>query len=643
MATLTVFSGTADGYVEEGHATYATMQAGGNGDLGSNAFSFITVGQRETGGAYFGDEGFIGFDTSALTAAATISAAVLSLWFFNDQSTNDFTFNARLYDWGASLTEADWRTPSDLGGLTLAASVSTAGIGTGAYTGLTESGTNLQTGVNKTGTTNLVLASSRFESSTAPGSGVNEYINISSADEAGTTQDPKLVVTYTLPATRFYFSASNTPTPSITPSFAGWTRTTEGARRRMSVVKDGTTLANKTIWANGTAAANATALAYQLISDPMAAGIGFSTADAIKGVIRCLESSTGDNIDRTAICLKVIAADGTTLQATLWALGSARASNEWDTGTAESRFLADGDVLTANYTTVLGDRLVLEVGGQASAAGGTTVTGTMRFGSSAGADLAENETTTTDNDPWFEIGRAITFVEILTPAIDTVAFTGQAPTLQQVKNLAAGAPAAITFTGFAPTLVNAKVLTPDPDTVVFTGYAPSLVRTQRLAPDPDTITFTGYEPTLLNATILTPGAASVITWTGYAPVIPTSDMVVEVQLSNLSGDTDEECGVVFRFANTDNFLAAYVDAGDNLVHLAKFETGSETDIATFAWTPADTAEIRVIAQGDRLRVWVNFVMVIDEEDATFNTATRAGLFSRSTTAVLFENFYAQGL
>ena len=119
------------------------------------------------------------------------------------------------------------------------------------------------------------------------------------------------------------------------------------------------------------------------------------------------------------------------------------------------------------------------------------------------------------------------------------------------------------------------------------------------------------------------------------------DMVAEVSLSNLSGDTDEECGVAFRLVDTSNFLAAYVDDGDNLVHLSKFVAGVETSIATAAWTPADTAEIRVICQADRIRVWVDHVLVIDVEDGWLVYANRAGLFSRSTAVVQFSDFYAQ--
>lgn len=112
-------------------------------------------------------------------------------------------------------------------------------------------------------------------------------------------------------------------------------------------------------------------------------------------------------------------------------------------------------------------------------------------------------------------------------------------------------------------------------------------------------------------------------------------MVVEVQLSNLSADTDEECGVIFRANDSDNCFAAYLDDGDDLVHLSKFVAG--------AWTPSDTAELRVIAQSSRIRVWVDFILRIDTTDSSFSSSTKAGLFSRSTTVVNFANFYAQGL
>ena len=122
-----------------------------------------------------------------------------------------------------------------------------------------------------------------------------------------------------------------------------------------------------------------------------------------------------------------------------------------------------------------------------------------------------------------------------------------------------------------------------------------------------------------------------------------ADMAVLVQLSNLSADSDEECGVSFRKTDASNFLCAYVDDGDNLLHLSRFDAGAETSIATAAWTPANTAEILVIAQQDRIRVWLDYVLRIDATCSSFLTAATAGLFSRSTTAVKFGPFYAQML
>lgn len=175
----------------------------------------------------------------------------------------------------------------------------------------------------------------------------------------------------------------------------------------MRPVKDATAAESKTIWANGSAAANESALAVQFHSYPLAVGIAFATSDTIKGYILCMESAVNDNINRQPIALKVY--NGTTLQATLKALGYiGPGASEWDTSTPESRTLADGDTLDANYTTVDGDYLVLEVGGQASAAGGSTVTGTMVFDASAATDLDESETDTV-GAAWFEISRTLTF------------------------------------------------------------------------------------------------------------------------------------------------------------------------------------------------------------------------------------------
>lgn len=209
-------------------------------------------------------------------------------------------------------------------------------------------------------------------------------------------------------ATRLYFRPLATPT--ITPGFAAWTRTTEGVRRYMLPVKAGDAMVGFTAWANTSPAANASALFAQFISEPMAAGVAFSTGDSLKCYIRCSESATNDNVNRQPICVKVYSQDGTTLQATLKALGFyGPVTTEWSTS-LRNKTLADGDNFDASYTTIAGDVLVVEVGGQVDGTGGTTVTGTMSFGSDNATDLGQNETDTTALNPWFESSRTITFL-----------------------------------------------------------------------------------------------------------------------------------------------------------------------------------------------------------------------------------------
>jgi hypothetical protein len=213
-------------------------------------------------------------------------------------------------------------------------------------------------------------------------------------------------------ATRFYL-CSPTANPNISPAYGGgWTTNTWAARKRMFTVKDSTAMASTTFWANGAVAANATTLVRQFVSDPMVAGIAFTTGSTIKCYIRCFESGANDNINRQPIGVYVYSNDGLTLRATMKTVAHIGPNTtEWNTA-LRNKTLADGDVLGTGHTTLVGDRLVIEVGAQVSSAGGTTVTGTMSFGCNSATDIAENETGTTADNPWFEISNNITFLPV---------------------------------------------------------------------------------------------------------------------------------------------------------------------------------------------------------------------------------------
>jgi len=192
-------------------------------------------------------------------------------------------------------------------------------------------------------------------------------------------------------------------TPPVSPAFGGWTTTTGALRMYLTTTKLGdTTAPGLTINCNATA--NATCLNRQYVTAPLNGAQTIS--GTVKGFWIVRELASTDNIDRWPILLKVVDSTLAT-RCTMLALADySPGVNEAGT-TLVNRILADGDTITT-CNAQDGDRIVLEVGFQVSAAGGTTPQGTADFGTSA-ADCAENETGTTVCTPWFEFSANLSF------------------------------------------------------------------------------------------------------------------------------------------------------------------------------------------------------------------------------------------
>lgn len=220
-------------------------------------------------------------------------------------------------------------------------------------------------------------------------------------------------------ATRLYFPLSYAPstewasTMTSNPAFAAWGQTTGALRRVMvpqAVANDYANIIDAL--GNGASISTTTpgnsALHVQLISLPMIAGLGFTTGTTFKCQIQGFESAVNDNVINRVRALRVFSRDGSTVQSTLIALGNATSVVEWNTSLRNLTFLA-ATASGANYTTVAGDRLVLELGHNDSS--GATIAATMRRGvTGQSADLGENETdTTTTLRPWFESSLNLTF------------------------------------------------------------------------------------------------------------------------------------------------------------------------------------------------------------------------------------------
>lgn len=78
--------------------------------------------------------------------------------------------------------------------------------------------------------------------------------------------------------------------------------------------------------------------------------------------------------------------------------------------------------------------------------------------------------------------------------------------------------------------------------------------------------------------------------------------------------------------------------------LEKIVGGAVTELASPAYTVGTTAELRVMVQGKRFRVWVGRRLYIDTEDTALNTGTKVGLWARNANATAtFDQLYAEAL
>jgi hypothetical protein len=194
MTTSTFFSDVSDGRVESTSTVYATARAGAG--LSVNTTSTTTsFGQNFTTPNYVLRQVFLGFDTSSIPDTDTIDSVVLSLSGTIDPGDNNDDPEARIFDWGTTVETTDWRDGTAYNALTRVAtrdnSITWSVVG---YNDFASDGTFI-TNINTTGFTRLVVCTAEFAAAGAPL--IDERFGLFMADQADTTNDPKLVVNHT--------------------------------------------------------------------------------------------------------------------------------------------------------------------------------------------------------------------------------------------------------------------------------------------------------------------------------------------------------------------------------------------------------------------------------------------------------------
>lgn len=321
-------------------------------------------------------------------------------------------------------------------------------------------------------------------------------------------------------ATRLYLPASTAATRiSPTPDVA-WEDTSALARIVTDTAKISNALANVS-FADATNTDKDVLLRQYVTKLPLTVGQTITGGQAIKFQVRALERLAGNNLF-TALGIRVV--NGTTVNKTV--LVVTRDGVELATSLTNRQFTANSAAV--NYTTVAGDFLVIEVGaaGDPAQTGGADHDYTLRLGDSSVTDLAEDDTTTTDDNPWVEMTDTLTFVAdtLVTPSVLALITTTFAPTVTATQNqLVTPSTLALTLTAFAPTVLTPRLVTPATLALVTATFAPTVLAPRLVTPSTLALTLTTFAPTVTAGagTVVTPGVLALVL-TAFAPDVTVS-------------------------------------------------------------------------------------------------------------------------
>lgn len=212
MTVLTVFAKTSDNRVNSDSSSSSLDARAGTGtailSLGSVSNTNENIGSENDANANPNnnqdyDQYFAQFDTSSIGDGDDIDSVDLSM-VVNDLSGLTgpaWTFEVREFDWGATVTTGDFRAGAGLGSLPLLATFASGSFVDEVRFTCTENGTVFRDNINKTGDTRLVCTTSRQRLAQFEDANTNNVVNIDTADRPGTTDDPRLIVNHSTPAT----------------------------------------------------------------------------------------------------------------------------------------------------------------------------------------------------------------------------------------------------------------------------------------------------------------------------------------------------------------------------------------------------------------------------------------------------------
>lgn len=121
-----------------------------------------------------------------------------------------------------------------------------------------------------------------------------------------------------------------------------------------------------------------------------------------------------------------------------------------------------------------------------------------------------------------------------------------------------------------------------------------------------------------------------------APVL--KDVRAEVRCKQVSGRTDEACGLVFRYLDQDNYYVARANALEDNVRLYRVVRGDRQQLGGWNGKVAGQVwhRLGIEARGDHLRVSFDGQPVIEATDGTFRGAGKVGVWTKADSITYFD-------
>jgi hypothetical protein len=124
-----------------------------------------------------------------------------------------------------------------------------------------------------------------------------------------------------------------------------------------------------------------------------------------------------------------------------------------------------------------------------------------------------------------------------------------------------------------------------------------------------------------------------------AEAVQPADVRVSVRCKMVSGEIDQACGLVVRYADENNYYVTRANALEGNIRLYFVQSGRRRQLASWSGVVQVGVwhDYVLEAQGARLRVFWSGSMIIDHRDTTFTQCARIGVWTKADSITYFDD------